>query len=226
MFQIRDKLSPRLYGFLPQRGTHHCLMELYTRLCPTSVVAFIDLESAFNIANRDIILNQLVDFGIKGNLLRRIRGYLRSRNSRVLFKGAYSNDREFELGTPQGGVLSHFLFNILMHRLLSAFRHRQNNTYYADDIYIHSRSPQEMQHFLHLFLLSSSSCEIVISPEKSRNLSFRPSSTLPDFTIGNTIVPLYTQYLDLGAPIRITPAIPARQRVHLIVQDLLTRHET
>ncbi|XP_076042091.1 uncharacterized protein LOC143025992 [Oratosquilla oratoria] len=40
MFRIQDKLSPRLYGFLPQRGTHHCLMELYTRLCPTSVVGF------------------------------------------------------------------------------------------------------------------------------------------------------------------------------------------
>ncbi|XP_076057288.1 uncharacterized protein LOC143034828 [Oratosquilla oratoria] len=146
MFRIQDKLSPRLYGFLPQRGTHHCLMELYTRLCPTSVVAFIDLKSAFDIANRDIILDQLVDFGIKGNLLRWIRGYLRNRNSRVLFKGAYSNTREFEL-----------------------------------------------------------------------------ARTLPEFTIGNTIVPLCSQYLYLGTPVCITPSIPARQRVHPIVQDLLTR---
>ncbi|XP_076043611.1 uncharacterized protein LOC143026727 [Oratosquilla oratoria] len=146
MFQIQDKLSPRLYGFLPQRGTHHCLMELYTRLCPTSVVAFIDLKSAFDIANRDIILDQLVDFGIKGILLRWIRGYLRNRNSRVLFKGWYSNTREFEL-----------------------------------------------------------------------------ARTLPEFTVGNTIVPLCSQYLYLGAPVRITSSIPARQRVHPIVQDLLTR---
>ncbi|XP_076036221.1 uncharacterized protein LOC143022108 isoform X1 [Oratosquilla oratoria] len=225
MFRIQDKLSPRLYGFLPQRGTHHCLMELYTRLCPTSVVAFIDLKSAFDIANRDIILDQLVDFGIKGNLLRWIRGYLQNRNSRVLFKGAYSNTREFELGTPQGGVLSPFLFNILMHRFLSLLPDIDGTTItcYADDICIHSRSPQDMQRFLQSFHLSSSSCGLVISPEKSRILSFRPARTLPEFTVGNTIVPLCSQYLYLGAPVRITPSIPARQRVHPIVQDLLTR---
>ncbi|XP_064110238.1 uncharacterized protein LOC135218023 [Macrobrachium nipponense] len=62
MFRLQDKLSSRIYGFLPQRGTHHCLMELYTRLSPTSVVAFIDLKSAFDVANRDIILDQLIDF--------------------------------------------------------------------------------------------------------------------------------------------------------------------
>jgi len=43
MHRLQDTPSPRLYGFLPQRSTHHCLMELYTRLSPTSVVAFLDL---------------------------------------------------------------------------------------------------------------------------------------------------------------------------------------
>ncbi|XP_076069782.1 uncharacterized protein LOC143041660 [Oratosquilla oratoria] len=80
-----------------------------------------------------------------------------------------------------------------------------------------------MQRFLQSFHLSSSSCGLVISPEKSRILSFRPARTLPEFTIGNTILPLCSKYLYLGAPVRITPSIPARQRVHPIVQDLLTR---
>ena len=118
MCWLRDKLSPRLYGFLPQWGTHHCLMELYTRLSFTSVVAFIDLKGAFDVANRDIILDQLVEFGIKGNPLRWIRDYLRHRQSRVLFKDVCSHAKDFELGTPQGDVLSPFLFNII-HRLLS-----------------------------------------------------------------------------------------------------------
>ena len=118
MFRLQDKLSPCLYGFLSQRSTHHCLMELYSRLSPTSVVAFLDLKSAFDIANREIILEQLVEFGVRGNL-RWIRGYLRNRTSRVLFHGASSTYRELELGTPQGGVLSPFLFSLLMHRLLT-----------------------------------------------------------------------------------------------------------
>ena len=103
MYRLQTRLSPRLFGFLPQRSTHHCLVDLYSRLSRDSVVAFIDLKSAFDVANREIILDQLVDFGVKGNLLRWIRGYLSNRTSRVFFSGAYSSSRSFLLGTPQGG---------------------------------------------------------------------------------------------------------------------------
>ena len=225
MFRLQDKLSPKLYSFLPQRGTHHCLMELYTRLSPASVVAFIDLKSAFDVANRDIILDQIVDFGVKGNLLRWLRDYLRNRTSRVLFKGALSTTKDFELGTPQGGVLSPFLFNIFMHRLLSLLPDVNDTTItcYADDICIHSSSPDDMQRFLHSFYAAASSCGLIISSDKSRTFSPRPARTLPEFTVGNNVIPLCTQYLYLGAPVRITPSIPARQRVHPIVQDLLAR---
>ncbi|XP_045106666.1 uncharacterized protein LOC123501726 [Portunus trituberculatus] len=225
LFRLQHKLSARLYGFLPQRGTHHCLMKLYTRLSPASVVSFIDLKSAFDVANRDIILDQLVDFGVKGNLLRWIRAYLRDRTSCVLFKGVLSTTKNFELGTPQGGVLSPSLFNILMHRLLSLLPDVTDTTItcYADDICIHSNSPDDMQRFLQSFYVSASSCGLIISPEKSRTFSPRPARNLPEFTVGNNVIPLCTQYLYLGAPVRITPAIPARQRVHPIVQDLLAR---
>jgi len=169
MYRLQDKLSPSLYGFLPQCSTHHCLLELYTRLSSTSLVAFVDLKSAFDIANPDVILDQLVDFGICGNLLRWIRGYLSNRSSYVLFEGACSTPKCFGLGTPQGGVLSPFLFNILMHRLISKLPDIPGTTItcYADDICVHSNSPEDLQHFLHSFYESSSSCGLVISPEKA-----------------------------------------------------------
>ncbi len=91
---------------MPLRGTHHCLLEPYTHLSPTSVVAFIDFKSVFNVANREIILDQLVDFGFKGNLLRWIRGYLSNRTARILFKGTCSTSKSLDLGTPQGGFFS------------------------------------------------------------------------------------------------------------------------
>ncbi|XP_050709605.1 uncharacterized protein LOC126994322 [Eriocheir sinensis] len=88
---------------------------------------------------------------------------------------------------------------------------------------IHSSSPEDLQRYLHSFYVSASSCGPIISPDKSRIFSPRPARTLPDFAVGNTIIPLCTQYLYLGAPVRITPSIPARQRVHPLVQDLLAR---
>ncbi|MPC38260.1 hypothetical protein E2C01_031767 [Portunus trituberculatus] len=88
MYRLQDRHSPRLFGFLPQRSTHHCLVDLYSRISRDAVVAFIDLKSDFDVASRDIILDQLVDFGIRGNLLRWIRDYLSNRSSRVFFSGA------------------------------------------------------------------------------------------------------------------------------------------
>ncbi|MPC37017.1 hypothetical protein E2C01_030489 [Portunus trituberculatus] len=76
-----DRLFSRLFGFLPQRSIHHCLADLYSRLSRDSVVAFVDLKSAFDVSNRDIILDQLADFGIKGNLLQWIRSYRSNRTS-------------------------------------------------------------------------------------------------------------------------------------------------
>ncbi|XP_064104978.1 uncharacterized protein LOC135214534 [Macrobrachium nipponense] len=200
-------------------------MELYARLFPTSAVAFIDLNSAFDVTNRDIILDQLIDFGIKGNLLRWIRGYLQNRISHVLFKGAMSTAKELELGTPHCGVLSPFLFNILHHRLLSLLPDTDHTTItcYADNICIHSGSPDHLQPFLSCFYKSASSCGLIISPEKSRIFSPKSARYLPEFTMGNDVIPLCMQHLYLGAPLRITPSIPARQWVHPMAQDLLAR---
>ncbi|XP_068210351.1 uncharacterized protein [Palaemon carinicauda] len=69
----------QLYNLCYQHGyrsTHHCLAELYSLLPSNSVIAFLDLKSAFDIANRDMILDQFVEFGVRGNLLKGINGYL------------------------------------------------------------------------------------------------------------------------------------------------------
>ena len=225
MYRLQDRLSPRLFGFLPQRSTQHCLVDLYSRLSRDSVVAFLDLKSAFDVANRDVILDQLVAFGIRGNLLRWIRGYLSNRSSRVFFSGAYSSSRSFLLGTPQGGVLSPFLFNVLMHRLLTALPVVPGVTItcYADDLCVHSTSPGSLQLFLASFSQASATCGLIVSPVKSRVFSCRPPATLPDFTVGGSIIPLCSQYCYLGAPVRISAALPARRQPHPVVRDLLDR---
>lgn len=225
MHRLQPLLSPRLFGFLPRRSTHHCLLDLYSRLSPSSVVAFIDLKSAFDVANRDVILDQLVDFGVRGRLLRWVRGYLTNRTARVFYKGAYSTTKSFDLGTPQGGVLSPFLFNVLMHRLLSQLPGDVPDTTitcYADDICIHSSSPHRLQQFLHAFSVSASNCGLIISTDKSRIYTTRNPRLLPDFTIGDNVIPLCRQYLYLGAPVCLPRTVRA-QRVHPIIQDLLDR---
>lgn len=179
MHRLHDKLSLSLYGFRPRRSTHKCLAELYILLSPTIVVGLFDLESAFGIATREIILDQLVELGVQENLLLWIHGYFCDRVSRVTFKGACSSYEQLELGTAQGGVRSPFLFSVLRHSLLSLLPaiHRTTIMCYADDTCIHFISPTNLQRFLHDFYVPSISCGLIISPEKSR--IFPPVTTGP-----------------------------------------------
>ncbi|KAK3893650.1 hypothetical protein Pcinc_002563 [Petrolisthes cinctipes] len=224
MYRLQDRLSPWLFGFLHQRSTHHCLVDLYSPLNRDSVVAFIDLRSAFDVANRDVILDQLVDFGIKGNLLRWIRGYLSNRTSRVFFSGALSPLCSFYFGMPQGGVLSPLLFNILMHQLLTSLPDISGTTItcYADDICVHSTSPRDLLRFLDSFSVSSH-CGIIVSRDKSRIFTCCLPQARPVFTIGGTVIPMCSQYRYLDAPVNIWPIVPARPQDHPIVKDLLGR---
>lgn len=89
-----------------------------------------------------------------------------------------SHSRSFLLGTPQGGVLSLFLFNILMHRLLTALPDIPGITItcYADDICVHSTSPRDLQLFL-----ASSPCPplTVVSLSLLIGAGYFPAALLP-----------------------------------------------
>ena len=59
----RSPFSPYFWLSPPQCSTHHCLVDLYFHLFRDNAVAFADLKSVFDVANRDIILDQL-DFNL------------------------------------------------------------------------------------------------------------------------------------------------------------------
>lgn len=57
------------------------------------------------------------------------------RRAKVYFQGLESEERNFELGIPQGGVLSPVLFNVLMDQIgRHSFPHGTQVLIYADDI--------------------------------------------------------------------------------------------
>ena len=204
LYRIRYKLSPKLYGFMPGRSTQHCFAEYIVDTEAHTQTVFIDLKSAFDTANRGAILEQLVDFEIKGNLLTWISMYLSNRTATVLHRGVKSNIiRTFEQGTPQGGVLSPMLFNVLMHRLLSPLQLQigEEIICYADDICIKAPSPTRMQSILNEFSSRAAECGLVISVEKTKalqNKNKRKTVPLPVYHINNTVIDTCQQYRYLG----------------------------
>ena len=71
----------------------------------------------------------------RGRLLLWLRDYLHHRHARVKFQGRVSCFQELENGTPQGGILSPFLFNLPMEQLMALpFPEDTSLLSYVDDL--------------------------------------------------------------------------------------------
>jgi len=73
-------------------------------------VIFLDLKRAFEVVNREILLNKLEGYGIKGTVLNWFKSYLINRTQRVKFNGLLSGSINVDLGVPQGSVLGPLFF--------------------------------------------------------------------------------------------------------------------
>lgn len=81
---------------------HHCL------------VVFLDLAGAFDAVNHRVLLYKLSRLGYKGRILGWLQSYLQDRTFQVLYRGHLSKIKTINTGVPQGGILSPFLFNVMM----------------------------------------------------------------------------------------------------------------
>ncbi|XP_068233422.1 uncharacterized protein [Palaemon carinicauda] len=102
-----------------------------------ALVVFLDLEKAFELASAAAILISLVRKRVTGHLLSWVQEYTQGREARVTFQGATSPFLPLENGTPQGEILSPFLFNVLVENLLLVELLKGLEVFiYADDICI------------------------------------------------------------------------------------------
>lgn len=128
-------LHPSLFAYLPKTGTADCLITMLGTLRRRGLVVFIDLEKAFELANPAAILSALARKGVRGHLLKWLRDFFTGRGASVRFQGAVSTRHKHVLGTPQGSILSPFLFNILVEGLLSvSYGPNIRLLCYADDL--------------------------------------------------------------------------------------------
>ena len=169
--KIGPQLSPNLNGFIEGKSTSNCIAT-YLANEKAKFSVFLDLKGAFDRANRQIILYQLAQMGVKGKLLAWIRDYLTDRKGYVHFQGSSSTVREFELGTPQGGVLSPTLFNVLMNVIATTQLPKGASiVVYADDILIQARTYTQMQKSLDIIGEVCDNLGFVVSTVKTKAMS-------------------------------------------------------
>ena len=118
--ESNDKLVDEQNGFRKGRSTYDQISAL-TNIIETrqkrklsTFAAFIDLKKAYDLVDRNILWNRLLETGIKGKLFSAIRSLYNSVISCVRINGLKTGWFDVNIGLRQGCNLSPILFNLFI----------------------------------------------------------------------------------------------------------------
>ena len=174
------KLDVGVNGFTQRRSAANCLAN-YAANNEARTIVFLDIEKAFDRAQSLVILDELVKMGLKGKILMWIKRYLTDRKARVIFQGKVSDYHTLENGTPQGGVISPMLFNVLMNTLAKLpYPAGTLHIGYADDVALQTSGRDSFTKMQESLDLIADKCEeIGFSISRTKTKSIAKTRDLP-----------------------------------------------
>ena len=218
---------PNIYGFTNGKSAGDSIASLLSLANNRpAVVVFLDLEKAFELASPTAIADALARKGVSGRLLKWTYDYLSSRNARVSFQGHKSSILDFENGTPQGGVLSPTLFNVLMEALVSLPLHRNVTLLsYADDLALVATGVGDRvaraQAGLDAVTRACKELGLKVSAEKSRAMTIMSSTPDRNLRIQGVQLEWTTTYQYLG--VWIDQRLTFRKEVEYLLERTSNR---
>ena len=207
--RLKFKIGPlhkHLYAYQDGIGTTECITDVLSCINGrAATVAFLDFEKAFELAKPSVILQSLARRGIKGHLLAWNKNYLLNREARVKFQGTLSSYKILHNGTPQGGILSPFLFNILMENIASLQLPTGVDIFiFADDVCIISRGPRRimnLQKALGIIHKKTIELGLKINTNKSKVMAIKSKKPNMQLSINFTALEWVESYMYLGVHI-------------------------
>jgi len=210
-----NPLEPEQGGFVSHRGTTEQFFVLQELIlgCPESLVAFIDIKSAFDRCQRPFLYTKLWDRGIKTKIFRLIMNVYDCTDAKM--RDLYTEELLNVLcGVREGGNSSPLFFNIFFNDLITELKEAGVGTavaglimcclFYADDIVLIAQTPQKLQILLDIcykygqrFHMSfgTDKCEVVVGVEADQ--TFRQHQ----WTLGRTKLKVVDYYKYLGIEI-------------------------
>jgi retron-type reverse transcriptase len=106
------------FGFRKQYSTTYALIEIteniYNWLDDGYCVAgiFLDLQKAFDTVDRQILIEKLQYYGLRGKISNWLNSYLSDRKQFTCIGNCKSSIKNIDMGVPQGSILGPLLFNL------------------------------------------------------------------------------------------------------------------
>ncbi|XP_077541080.1 uncharacterized protein LOC144153302 [Haemaphysalis longicornis] len=204
----------------------------------------LDMKAAFDTVPHGAILEALDGLGVVGHLKAYVQAFLAGRTFRVKVGRATSSPRDVCSGVPQGGVLSPFLFNLVLAPLPdcipAGLQYPVGMAVYADDIAIWTHRPTGENRRVRACLQTAldsvaaflASRGLVLSEAKTQAFMRHPSGKTarrqaPEFVLNGKPLPwrLQVTYLGFLVDCRLTWMMMMRRAAGVLhgVRQLLAR---
>jgi RNA-directed DNA polymerase len=224
---IEPNFDPDSYGYRPNKSAIQAVGQARQRCFKNSWVIDLDIKCFFDNIDHQLVMKALE----KHTSCRWLRFYVK-RWLTVPAQGLDGTLVERHKGTPQGGVISPLLANLMLHY---AFDHWMRRNYhsvsferYADDIIVHCKSQYEAEKLLKAIKERLLVCHLELNQQKTRIVycgNMNPYKDFPhqsfDF-LGFTFRKRLTQSKIGKRFVGFLPAISnrAKQRIRTVIKRL------
>ena len=173
--------------------------------------AFIDLQKAFDMVDRDLLALKLLKIGITGNFYSAVKALYEKTEVCIRVNGYLTDWFSNILGVRQGDGLSPTLFSLYINDLLTDIKNASCGVdidgenvsvlAYADDIVVLSDSPHKLERMLEILDSWCNKWKLKINGAKSQVVHFRKKhvkQSTHDFSLQGSRVTYANTYKYLG----------------------------